>query len=361
MRLAIVTDMLWGGGRERRIVQLIAGLNKLGVQDIHLILLDDRIDYPEVHALDVNIIKISRSSNRDFSVFPKLYRILKDIQPTIVNPWSYMSVFYAAPLCKLLGIPCVGAFVVDAKAPRFASVNWLAMHVGFRICRQIVGNSNAGHAAYGTPKAKRVVIYNGFNEDRLAGLVPSERPESPVTIAMLGRLDRQKDFRTFIDGMALLKARGINFAAYIAGQGEMKAELEAEASAKCGDSITFTGFIQNIDRFISGIDIGVLCTDPHFHAEGISNSLLEMMAQGKPVVATRGGGTPEIVDHGVNGYLIDPGDATALADRLQLLCQDIALRRALGGGALESARQKFSLRAMAESFLLVYDENTLNA
>lgn len=360
MRLVIINDMLWGGGRERRIVQLIAGLNRLGLRDIYLILLDDRIDYPEVHTLGVSIIKIPRRNSRDFSVFYKLYRILRQIKPTVVNPWSYMSVFYAAPLCSLLRVPCVGSFVVDAKAPRFGSLNWFAMHLGFRFCRKIVGNSNAGHEAYGTPEARRVVIYNGFNEDRLASVRPVERSLSTTGIAMLGRLDRQKDFRTFIKAISLLKARGLQFRAFIVGQGEMRADLETEALLKCPGCITFTGFIGNVDQFISEIDIGVLCTDPQYHAEGISNAILEIMAQGKPVVATRGGGTPEIVVDGENGYLIEAGDAIGLADRLQLLCENLGIRLALGSRAQQSVRTNFSLNAMATSFLQVYTANSLN-
>lgn len=359
MKIVIINDMLWGGGRERRIVQLIAGLNRLGLKQITLILLDDRIDYPEVHDLDVNIIKITRKNNRDLSVFPKLRSILSGIGPTLVNPWSYMSVFYAAPVCKLLGIPCLGAFVVDAKAPEAFSVKWFGMHTGFLGCEKIVGNSQAGHEAYGTPVHKRIVIYNGFDEQRLASLkVASEKSDggNPVQIAMIGRLDRQKDYRTYFDALALLKSRDVRFKAYVAGQGDQLDTLKAYALDRCGDSVIFTGFIRNIDQFIASIDIGVLCTDPIFHAEGISNSILETMAQGRPVVATDGGGTPEIITHGHDGYLVPPRDPKALADRLQELCINGTRRKSLGVNAARTVETKFNLKNMAASFLQAYDD-----
>lgn len=359
MKIVIINDMLWGGGRERRIVQLIAGLNRLGIKQITLILLDERIDYPEVHDLNVRIIIIKRRNNRDLSVFRKLHTILSEIGPALVNPWSFMSVFYAAPVCKILGIACVGAFVVDAKAPKTFSVNWLGMHTGFLGCSKIVGNSNAGHEAYGTPANKRIVIYNGFDEQRLAAL-PMASAQSdngiPIRIAMIGRLDRQKDYITYLDALALLLARDVCFKAYVAGKGEQFDALRAYALDRCSDNVVFTGFIGNVDQFIADIDIGVLCTDPVYHAEGISNSILEMMAQGKPVVATAGGGTPEIVTHDHDGFLVPPRDAVALADRLQELCVDADRRKRLGNNAARTVEERFSLKNMAAAFLQIYDD-----
>ncbi len=348
--------MLWGGGRERRIVQLIAGLNRLGINNITLILLDERVDYPEVFDMNVEIVKIHRAHNRDLSVFNKIYDILKNAGPCIVNPWSYMSVFYTAPVCRALKIPCLGAFVVDAKLPRKFSVNWISMKIGFALCRSVIGNSQAGHDAYGTPRQKRIVIYNGYDAKRLAN-VPLTKPlYSTIRIAMIGRLDRQKDYHTYIDALAVLADRGVLFQSFIVGQGDDWDVLRAYAAKRCEGRIEFTGFMRDIDVFISGIDIGVLCTDPAFHAEGISNALVEIMAQGKPVVATHGGGTPEIVSDGRNGFLVPPRDSWALADKLQKLCEDPELRDSLGREAGETIETKFSLNRMALEFRQAYHE-----
>ena len=81
------------------------------------------------------------------------------------------------------------------------------------------------------------------------------------------------------------------------------------------------------------------------------------MAQGKPVVATDGGGTPEIVADGINGYLVKPYDAMMLADRLQQLCTDNDMRKYLGANSSETVATRFSLNNMATSFLRVFNEN----
>lgn len=356
MNIVIINDMLWGGGRERRIVQLIAGLNEMGVNSISLILLDERVDYPEIYDLDVDVINIKRKNNRDFSVFTKIYGILKTKGRCIVNPWSYMSVFYAAPVSAALGLPCLGAFVVDAKPARPVSVNWIAMQLGFLLCKKIIGNSKAGHEAYRTPQSKRVVIHNGYNAARLDAIVPMPRAGSAIRIAMIGRLDHQKDYRTYIDALAILRLRGVDCEGFVVGQGVDLEVLQAYAEDKCPGGVNFTGFIQNIDAFISGIDVGVLCTAPEFHAEGISNALMEMMAQGKPVVATHGGGTPEIVADGQTGYLVPPYDPALLADKLELLCRDEELRKSLGDNSATTVATRFGLPRMASEFLQVYHD-----
>lgn len=216
--------MLWGGGRERRIVQLITGLNRLGVNQITLILLDDRVDYPEVYDLNVNVIKIKRKNSRDFSVFWKLFLILKNIKPDIVNPWSFMTVFYAAPVSLLLGSSCIGAFIVDSKSPHFFSINGVAKILGFLFCSKIVANSQAGHRAYRTPASKQVVIYNGFNETRLQNnhnsLDKKYKNNTDLVVTMIGRVDPQKDYYTFIDALAILKEENTYSLLTLLGKGQ---------------------------------------------------------------------------------------------------------------------------------------------
>lgn len=354
--IVIINDMLWGGGRERRIVQLIAGLNKKGIDNITLVLLDDRVDYAEVFLLNVNVVKIRRSSNRDFSVFGTLYKLIKSQGPCIVNPWSFMSVFYAAPICFLTKQPCIGSFVVDCKPPERFSINWFAMKIGFSLCKVVVSNSAAGHAAYATPREKQIVIHNGFDPARLKRIALPPTEQRSLVIAMIGRLDKQKDYRTYIDALAIIQGNGVAVRAFIVGQGDDHEALKAYTVQRNLRNVQITGFVSEIDAFISGVDIGVLCTDPAHHAEGISNALMEMMAQGKPVVATNGGGTPEIIDDGSNGILVPPCDAEALAGKLDLLVRDERLRKQLGANAAETIATKFSLDQMAARFLQVYND-----
>lgn len=348
-KVVIVTDMLWGGGRERRIVRLITGLSLLKKYELHLVLLDDGVDYPEIFDVDVRVHVIKRRNARDLSVYWKLFVYLNRIKPDIINPWSYMSVAYSAPIAVALGVQCVGAYVVDAKAPRFLSINWFAKCVGDYLCSKVIANSHAGHAAYGTPSKKRVVIYNGIDVDDFSVGVHESKSKN-LLIGMVGRIDHQKDYHCFIDGVALLIGRELNVKGYIIGQGLMRDEVAAYAMQKCASAIELLGFRKDVAKVMAECDVGVLCSNANNHAEGISNALMEFMALGRPVVATKGGGTNELVDDGITGFLIEPGDWNALADKTQLLLQDSSLRDRMGVAAKKRIIEKFSLKRMVVEF-----------
>lgn len=361
MRIVIINDMLWGGGRERRIVQLISGLNNAGYKDIHLILLDDRVDYEQVYDLDVTITKILRSSNRDFSVFKKLYSLIKEIKPDVVNSWSFMSTFYAAPISRFLKIKCIGSYIVDCNNPKFPSLNYFAKHIGFLLCEKIVSNSKAGHISYKTPKGKQVVIYNGFDKRRMLGVKSKMillnefgiNVNSRI-VSMAARFDKQKDFDTFIKSCQLLRKKRNDFYAFCIGQGELLDETKNRLNENDSDYIKFTGFRNDIESFTNASSIGVLCTNSKHHGEGISNSILEFMAFSKPVIATVGGGTKEIIENGENGFLIEPFDAENLADKMDVLLNDDQLFKEMSSFAKKTIDYKFGLERMTKEFIELY-------
>jgi glycosyltransferase involved in cell wall biosynthesis len=361
MRILIINDMLWGGGRERRIVQLLSGLNEAGYNDVHLVLLDERIDYPQVFDLKVSITKIVRSSNTDISVFSKLYKIIKDLQPDIINSWSFMSTFYAAPIAKILGVSCVGSFIVDCNNPKLFSLNYFAKLVGFKLCSKIISNSNAGHLSYKTPKKKQEVIYNGFDKKRMHNLKAqseffSEFGISPFTriISMAARFDNQKDFNTFIKSCQFLRKTRQDFVAFCIGQGDLLEETKSELNEKDREYIKFTGFRNDIESFTVNSEIGVLCTNPYHHGEGISNSILEYMAFAKPVIATKGGGTREIIEDNKNGFLIEPFDDKMLAAKINILLDDSELYLIMSVNAKDTVNKKFDLKRMTDHFIRIY-------
>ena len=103
-------------------------------------------------------------------------------------------------------------------------------------------------------------------------------------------------------------------------------------------------------------DVGVLMTNPRLANEGLSNSIMEYMAVGLPVVCGDGGGNPELVRDGVTGLIVPPGDADALADRLVRLRSDPALRAAMGDVGRARILSDFSVERMVRGMLRVYAE-----
>jgi glycosyltransferase involved in cell wall biosynthesis len=126
----------------------------------------------------------------------------------------------------------------------------------------------------------------------------------------------------------------------VVGDGGNKKELEEYAcQLGLGQRILFTGFRGDVPELLSEVAISVL---PSL-SEGTSNTLLESMAAGVPVIATRVGGNPEVIEDGVSGLLVPPRDSAALAAAMDRLLEDEILALALGQAGMRRVSELFSL------------------
>jgi glycosyltransferase involved in cell wall biosynthesis len=113
--------------------------------------------------------------------------------------------------------------------------------------------------------------------------------------------------------------------------------------------------VQASEDLLANAAVSVLLTDARRHREGISNSLVESMALGVPVVATAGGGTDEVVEDGVSGLLVPSGDAAAAAGALARLLDDAALRERLAAGARRKVTEAFGLERFLREHQDLYE------
>ncbi len=189
----------------------------------------------------------------------------------------------------------------------------------------------------GVPKGRLLTIYNGVDVERYKPGVA--RPEfcTVARIGAVGRLVAEKDYPTLLAALAILKTENVRFFAEIAGDGPLAADLKERARALgLADVLRFRGNCDNVPAFLQELDIYVLSS----RHEGLPIAVLEAMATGLPVVATRITAIPEIVEHDCTGLLVPPGDPAAMAAAIGLLVNDGSRRRRLGQAAraLVSAR-----------------------
>jgi len=141
----------------------------------------------------------------------------------------------------------------------------------------------------------------------------------------------------------------------IVGDGPLRNEVEAEVeSSGVGDRMAVLGERQDVPDVLRSFDLFVLPS----RDEGISNTLLEAMATGVPVLATRVGGNPELIPEGEVGHLVEAQDCSAMAAWIVRYASDAADRVRQGAAARRHVVQRFSLGAMVNSYLGVYDELT---
>jgi glycosyltransferase involved in cell wall biosynthesis len=166
-------------------------------------------------------------------------------------------------------------------------------------------------------------------------------------------LSEQKGIRYLLDAARIVRATDPALRFLIAGDGPLRAELERQAAAlDLRDTVRFLGFRADVPQFIAALDAYVL---PSLW-EGLPLALLEAMAGGKPIVATRVGGNPEIVDDGDNGLLVPSRDPSALARAILALRGDVALRERMRRNNLDKFAHRFSVDSMARAHLELYRE-----
>ena len=169
---------------------------------------------------------------------------------------------------------------------------------------------------------------------------------------MVATFSRYKDYPTLIRAARIVLGRRQDVAFVGVGSGPTLAECRAMVREDERSHLVFPGRVDgSVEDVMAMFDIGVLAT----FTEGISNSIIEYMVMGKPVVATDGGGTPELVVDGETGFLVRPGDAEGLADRLCTLLDDAGLRARMGRLGRRHIEQHFAQERTVARYGEVYD------
>jgi glycosyltransferase involved in cell wall biosynthesis len=172
--------------------------------------------------------------------------------------------------------------------------------------------------------------------------------EEDVVAIVVGVLEHRKGHSTLIDAAARIDG-GLRLRWVFCGTGSIEAELRAQA-ARCGVTVSFLGFRDDVARCLAGADLAVL---PSRH-EGLGIAALEAMAAARPVVASRVGGLAEVVLEGESGYLLPPSDVEGFAAAFAKLARSADLRRRLGEAGAARVRARYSAVAMAEGTLACY-------
>ncbi|HSG27261.1 MAG TPA: glycosyltransferase [Candidatus Krumholzibacterium sp.] len=212
----------------------------------------------------------------------------------------------------------------------------------------------------GTPEEKLSYIPNGVDPEGFPGECPDLKsvimkefgwpPESPLVLS-IGRIVEAKNYPLLVESIALLRGRVPGVRCLIAGEGRCAGEV-AGAIARFGadGDVRLAGSRSDIARLLGAADIFVLSSD----REGLPVTLLEAMASGTPVVATRVGGIPEAVASEKSALLVPPGDAQALAGAMERVLRDRDLAERLSSEAYGIVRERFSIRSVTRRVEKIY-------
>lgn len=351
-----------GGGKERRLTELMKAFKHNPEVEFELITMSQDIHYKEVFNLGIKIHYILKKTKNDLSIFKKIYTLFKEIKPDIVHCWDSMTGIYIIPSCKLLNIKLVNGMVVDTPKRNFFNRFWLRAWMIIPFSDVVIGNSIAGLNAYGAKGKKAICIYNGMDLNRFKNLKKTAEMRHEIlgpavgafVIGMVAAFEDRKDYATLIKAAISLTSLNKDLQFIFVGNGDTLNNLKNQVPRELASQITFLGRRSDVESIVNIFDIGVLLTNTNIHGEGVSNSIIEYMALEKPVIATRGGGTNEVVIDNYNGFLIDPFNENQLIEKIKLMMGNAELRKKFGENGIKMVREKFNVQYMAEQYLNTY-------
>jgi glycosyltransferase involved in cell wall biosynthesis len=355
LRVLICIEALGVGGKERQAVELVKRLTCRPDIECRVICLDNHDFYlDEIAGLAIPIDFTTRRVRWDIGLFHKLYRIITHYQPHLIHTNGLMSSFYTLPIARLMRIPLINGSIRNAFSG--GDFRWSLEKLLLKASDYRVANSYAGlwSRGFSEKESNNVVIYNGFDFSRVKCLTTKENPCRHVrdsklkTVGMVAEFNRFKDYTTFIRAAYQISRRKKDIVFVAVGDGET---LEASKKIAAGaEVIKFLGKRKDIIHLAAIFDIGVLST----FTEGLSNSIMEYMALRKPVVATDGGGTRELVVDGETGFLVPPQNPDVLATKIEYLLDHPDIARRMGEAGEARLRREFSITRMVEETVKLY-------
>jgi L-malate glycosyltransferase len=340
------------GGTERQVANLALGIDSSHF-DLHLACLwEDGELLAELESLRVPRPEFRIGSLYSLKTLWQGIRLAHYVRRNliqIVHSYGFYPNVFTVPAARLAGASIVVASIRDTG-------DWLTpmqRRLQKLVCRFadcVLVNAEAirqNLLEQGYDASNIVVIRNGITLSKFVRKGPSAvlrrelgLPLSARLVAVFSRLNRFKGVEYFLDAAAVLARKFPDVCFLVVGDGGNKKELEEYAQSQgLGQRIVFTGFRGDVPDLLSEVAISVL---PSL-SEGTSNTLLESMAAGVPVIATRVGGNPEVIEDGVSGLLVPVRDSAALAAAACRLLEDESLASALGQAGMRRVSELFSL------------------
>lgn len=369
MRILHVVESLDIGGLEHVVVALAAAQRKRG-HEVRVVCLWRRGALADrAEAAGVPVQCCEKRSGIDVQALRTMRSAMRAFRPQVLHTHNPMAHYYAVAASLGLGIGTVlntrhgmGSGDLAARREKLFRLALLATDHAVSVCDA----ARQRFVAHGVmTAAKAVVVRNGIDlgrftpRSREAGAALREAlglPGHAVVFGTVGRLNEAKQQHRLLRALRSLVDGGANVALVIAGDGELRAALEAETD-RLGlrPQVRLLGARNDVPDLLAGMDVFVLPS----RTEGYSLALVEASAAGLPIIATAVGGNAEIVQDGSTGMIVPPGDDDALVRAMGELAGDAARREQLGAQARAWALREGSLDAMCDGYERLYGADRL--
>jgi len=344
-------NLRWGG--QKSLYHLVTRLDRSAFRPYVVVPSDDglarALSEKGVEGCVYDLPRLSpRSILRDLSALRFLLGLIDSKGIDLLHTDGPRNTIYAGLAARLRGLPLLW----HVRAMDGDPYDRILCRLATRIV--LVADALKNRFAGLCSADKLVTIHNGVDLDVFRDVSGDAYPEAfavppgRLVIASAGRIEPLKGQETLIAACGALKNAGTDFHLLLVGE-TVDSSYERFCRQKAlelgiADRITFAGHRDDMAFLLKGIDIFAL---PSAIREAFPRSVIEAMACGKPVVVTAGGGAPEAVEEGRSGFVVPPSDPFILAERLNRLAGDPALRKTMGAAARQRAETRFGLEQNA--------------
>jgi glycosyltransferase involved in cell wall biosynthesis len=353
IRVLQVIATLDRAGAEKQLVDLCCKLDRSTFQPAVCCLTRGGPFAADLRRAGVPIHLLNKRGRWDLRVIWRAIRLIREFQPHIVHTWlPTANTLGRVAALAAGGVPVLIASERSKDAWKGAA-RLMADRMLAKRTTRVVTNAEAVRDflvdEIELPKEKIRVIRNGLDLaefDAAAARGPSEAlpdPEGCMVVGAVGRLERQKGMMDLLAAFALLPNDLQHAKLWIVGDGPLKPELQRQATETgMQERVRFLGARSDVPALMTRFNLFVLSS----LWEGLPNVALEAMAARRAVVATKVDGTPEAVTHGWTGVLVPPSSPALLAQAIERLLRDPALRQKYGEAGRLRVEQRFGLDRM---------------
>lgn len=356
------------GGMENGLVNLINGLPRNRYRHAIICLTRSSEFQNRLRGDNVDIYELRKREGKDFLTYVRFWRLLRKLRPTILHTRN-LGTLDLALIAMLAGVPVRvhGEHGWDAGDAFGQSYKYRLLR---KLCNVAVTKyvavsqdiKNWLQNVTGVRSDNVQQIYNGVDVDKFQPKgpivkLPFKGPDkASLVVGAVGRMDRIKNFDLLITAVARLVEgsceRRDRLRLVIVGHGSQLRDLQGLVEElKLEDIVWMPGERHDIAELLRSMDVFVLPS----RNEGISNTILEAMSTGLPVIATEVGGSPELVSDGETGQLIPANDPGAISDAIERFLVEPDLINVQGKAARDHIVKRFSLPAMVASYAQLYD------
>ena len=357
--LHVDTARTWRGG-QNQVLLTVNGLRSIGERAALVAHPDGELRRRAAEGLE--LIPMAPRTEMDLTAAWRFSRVIKRLAPDVIHAHDPHGVAMASLALSL------GSSTAQGRAPRLVASRRVDFHLKgnsfsrwkYRQVDAFIAASEAIRqmlVADGVPAERTVTVHEGIDVDHVVAAPPVNvheafwLPHQAPVVGNVAALVPHKGQRYLVDAAHLVVQNVPDARFIILGDGELREHLEKQVHEHHLEKhVLLPGFRTDVLGCIKGFDLFVMSSV----TEGLGTSLLDAMACGRPIVATRAGGIPEIVEDGVNGALVPPRDAASLAAAIVRALKDEGWRRRMGEAGLARVRERFTVDRMVEQTAAVY-------